>query len=399
MADNSLLNGVCIIDLSRVLAGPFCTMILGDMGADVIKVERPKLGDDTRYWGPPFAEGGESAYFLSTNRNKRSLTLNMRSEEGLQILKELIHVGDVLVENFRTGTLEQWGLGYEELQRIRPGLICCAITGYGHTGPYRHRAGYDLLAQAMGGFMSVTGPTDGEPHRAGVAIADLAAGMFAAQAILAALYRHEKDGSGQYIDMALVDSQIAVMSYIASNYFVTSQIPQRIGNAHPNIVPYEVFKTKNGYFVFGAGNDGQWKTFCENVGHPEWAIDERFATNPQRVSHHDELIPVLRELFLQRNMEEWLILCEELGLPAAPIQSMDRVFSDPQSIAREMRVEMQHPTAGIISLVGSPHKIPTSPPTYRYPPPLLGQHTEEILQELLGYDKETIKSLQEKGVV
>ncbi|OGO18489.1 MAG: formyl-CoA transferase [Chloroflexi bacterium RBG_16_48_8] len=399
MDNKSLLDGVRIIDLSRVLAGPFCTMILGDLGADVIKIERPELGDDTRHWGPPFAQGGESAYFLSINRNKRSLTLNVRSEEGLQILKELIQTGDVLVENFRTGTLEHWGLDYEALQRIRPGLIYCSITGYGHTGPYRHRAGYDILAQAMGGFMSVTGPADGEPHRAGVAIADLAAGMFAAQAILAALYRHEKDGSGQCIDMALLDSQIALMTYVASNYLITSQVPQRLGNAHPNIVPYEVFKAQDGFFAFGAGNDGQWKTFSETVGHPEWATDERFATNPQRVSHREELIQLLKELFLQRDMEEWLSLCEEMGLPAAPIHSLDRVFSDPQSIAREMRVEVQHPTAGIVSLVGSAHKIPTSPPTLRFPPPLLGQHTEEILQELLGYEPETIESLRENGVV
>jgi len=399
MNDNALLDGVRVIDLSRVLAGPFCTMILGDLGADIIKIERPELGDDTRHWGPPFAEGGESAYFICTNRNKRSITLNLRSEEGLQLLKSLIQTGDVLVENFRTGTLERWGLDYDSLQKIRPGLIYCSITGYGHSGPYRDRAGYDILAQSLGGFMSVTGPADGEPHRAGVAIADLAAGMFAAQAILAALYRHAKDGSGQCIDMALLDSQIALMTYIASNYLISNQVPQRLGNAHPNIVPYEVFKARDGYFTFGAGNDGQWKNFCEHIGHPEWASDERFATNPQRVSNRKELIQILKELFLERDMEEWLSLCEKIGLPAAPIHSMDQVFNDPQTIARDMRVEVQHPTAGTISLVGSPHKIPTAPPSFRYPPPLLGQHTEEILHELLGYEQETINALRKNGVV
>jgi formyl-CoA transferase len=399
MNKKALLEGVRIIDLTRVLAGPFCTMILGDLGADVIKIERPELGDDTRHWGPPFAEGGESAYFLCTNRNKRSLTLNLQSQEGLHILKRLIQAGDVLVENFRTGTLERWGLDYETLQKIRPGLIYCSITGYGHTGPYRDRPGYDILAQSLGGFMSVTGPAEGEPHRAGVAIADITAGMFAAQAILAALYRHEKDGSGQCIDIALLDSQIALMTYVASNYLISNQIPKRLGNAHPNIVPYEIFKARDGYFTFGAGNDSQWKKFCDNVGHPEWATDERFTTNPQRVSNREVLIQLLRELFLQNDIEEWLSLCEEVGLPAAPIHSMDRVFADPQSMARNMRVEIQHPTAGAISLVGTPFKIPTSSLDFRYPPPLLGQHTEEILQGLLDYSPETIETLREDGVV
>jgi formyl-CoA transferase len=399
MNNNALLEGVRIIDLTRLLAGPFCTMILGDLGADVIKVERPEVGDDSRHWGPPFAEGGESAYFLSANRNKRSITLNLRSDEGLEILKSLIQIGDVLVENFRTGTLERWGLDYDTLQQLRPGLIYCSITGYGHTGPYRDRPGYDVLAQSLGGFMSVTGPADGEPHRAGVAIADIAAGMFAAHAILAGLYRHEKDGSGQCIDIALLDSQIALMTYVASNYLISNQIPQRLGNAHPNIVPYEIFKARNGYFTFGAGNDGQWKKFCEVVERPEWATDERFTTNAQRLLHRYELIQLLNELFHQRDAEEWLSLCEEIGLPAAPIQSMDQVFADPQSLARHMRVEVQHPTAGTISMVGTPFKIPTSPPVFRYPPPLLGQHSEDILQGLLGYNSETIESLRKGGVV
>jgi len=394
-----LLDGVRIIDLTRVLAGPYCTMILGDLGADVIKIERPVQGDDTRQWGPPFVEGGESAYFISTNRNKRSITLNLKSDRGLEILKELIQKGDILVENFRTGTLKRWGLSYEVMQQIRPGLIYCAVTGYGHTGPYKDRPGYDLLAQSLGGFMSVTGPVDGEPHRAGVAIADLAAGMFAAHAVLAALYRREVDGSGQYIDIGLFDSQVALMSYVASNYFASGEPSKRLGNAHPNIVPYEVFKAKDGYFTFGAGNDRQWRIFCEAVGRKEWAEDERFATNPQRLVYKEELINKLQDLFAQRNIDEWLTKCEEIGLPAAPINSMDRVFSDPQAIARNLRVEVPHPTAGTVGLVGSPLNIPTDPIQIRYPPPLLGEHTKEILGELLGYDLETIEVLREEGVV
>jgi formyl-CoA transferase len=396
--NQALLDGVRIIDLTRVLAGPFCTMILGDLGADVIKIERPGMGDDTRQWGPPFVEGGQSAYFLCTNRNKRSLTLNLKSERGLEILRELIKTGDVLVENFRTGTLERWGLDYDTLQELRPGLIYCAVTGYGHTGPYRDRPGYDILAQALGGFMSVTGPAEGVPHRAGVAIADLAAGMFAAHAILAALYRHDKDGSGQYIDISLLDSQVALMTYVASNYLVTGEPPTRLGNAHPNIVPYEVFKASDGYFTFGAGNDRQWTKFCQAVEHPEWSNDERFTTNPQRLAHRVELIELLQNLFGQREVEHWLTLCEEIGLPAAPINSMDRVFSNPQAIARNLRTEVPHPTAGTVPLVSSPLKIPTSPVEVRYPPPLLGQHTEEILSEILRMEPDSVRSLQEEGV-
>jgi formyl-CoA transferase len=373
-------------------------MILGDLGADVIKIERPGLGDDTRHWGPPFVEGGQSAYFLCTNRNKRSISLNLKSDRGLEILKELIKTGDVLVENFRTGTLERWGLGYDALQELRPGLIYCAITGYGHTGPYRDRAGYDLFAQAQGGMMSVTGPVDGEPFRVGVAIADLASGMFAAHAILAALYRQEKDGSGQYIDIGLLDSQVALMTYVASNYLVTGEPSPRHGNAHPNIVPYEIFKARDGYFAFGAGNDHQWTKFSHAVGHPDWATDERFATNPQRLAHREELLELVRELFIQRDTEEWLTLCEDNGLSAAPINSMDRVFSNPQAIAREFRIDVPHPTAGSVPLVNSPLKIPTSPTEVRYPPPLLGEHTEEVLSELLGMDPENVRSLKEEGV-
>jgi formyl-CoA transferase len=394
-----LLEGIRVIDLTRVLAGPFCTMLLGDLGADVIKVEVPGRGDDTRQWGPPFTPQGESAYFLSANRNKRSLTLNLKSEQGLRILRELIASGDVLIENFRAGTLEGWGLDYAALQRLRPGLIYCTITGYGYTGPYRQRPGYDFIVQAMSGFMSVTGPAEGEPFRAGVAIADLASGMFACNAVLASLFARERSGRGQRIDIALLDCQLALMSYVASNYLVSGEPPKRYGNAHPNIVPYEVFRGSDDYFAFAAGNDAQWGKFCRQVGHADWAVDPRFATNPARLENRIVLVGLLNELFAGRPVAEWLALCEQIGLPAGPINSIDRVLDDPQILARGMRLEVAHATEGNLPILGSPLTIPTAPAEVRLAPPTLGQHTEDILGELLGYDQAAIAALRESGVV
>jgi formyl-CoA transferase len=394
-----LLDGVRVIDLTRILAGPYCTMLLGDLGADVIKIEIPGRGDDTRQWGPPFAEGGESAYYLAANRNKRSLTLNLKSERGLQVLKDLIRYGDVLVENFRAGTMEGWGLDYSALQELRPGLIYCTITGYGYDGPYHDRPGYDFIVQALGGFMSVTGPIEGEPTRAGVAIADLASGMFACSAVLAALFRRERAGVGQRIDISLLDSQVALMSYVASNYLVSGEKPKRYGNAHPNIVPYEAFKARDGYLAFAAGNDRQWATFCNAVGRSEWVDDERFSTNPARNRNRAVLIDLLNELFQERDVAEWIALCEEIGLPAGPINDMEAVFDDPQVRARGLKRDVPHPTAGSVSLLASPLNIPTSPAKVRLPPPLLGQHTEEVLSEVLGYDGETVAALRQQGIV
>ncbi len=396
---DALLEGVKVIDLSRVLAGPYCTMILGDLGADVIKVEVPGRGDDTRHWGPPFAQGGESAYFLCANRNKRSLTLNLKSKRGLDILGDLIRQGDVLVENFKMGTLERWVLSYNELQRLRPGLVYCTITGYGYTGPYRHLPGYDFIIQAQGGIMSITGPTDGEPYKVGVAIADITAGLFAVNAILASLYARQRAGAGQRIDISLLDSQVAWLANVASNYLVSGQTPGRYGNAHASIVPYEVFKARDQHFAFAVGNDGQWQKFCRAVGRDDWIEDNRFATNAARVENRETLIPLLGELFIQRDAQDWLTQLEEIGIPAAPINTINRVFADPQVQARDMRVEVSHPTAGMLSMVASPLNIPTAPPQVRYPPPLLGQHTDEVLQEILNYDEETIHALREESVV
>ncbi len=394
-----LLSGLRVIDLTRVLAGPYCTMMLGDLGADVIKIEIPGRGDDTRQWGPPFTTKGESAYFISANRNKRSMTLDLKSEKGIGILKDLIEGADVVVENFRTGTMARWGLDYDGLQSLRPGLIYCSITGYGHTGPYKERPGYDFIVQALAGFMSVTGPIEGEPTRAGVAIADLASGIFAFGAIMAALYAREKTGEGQQIDISLLDSQVALMSYVASNHLISGELPKRFGNAHPNIVPYEVLEAADGYMAFAAGNDGQWRKFCEAVGQTAWIEDERFATNPARIQNRAILIPLLNELFRQRPIAEWVALCERIGLPAAGINDMATVFQDPQVKARGLRLEYERDDGETIPMVASPLNIPTTPVEVRLGPPGLGEHTDQILTDLLGYDGVVIETLRAEGVV
>lgn len=394
-----LLDGVRVVDLTRVLAGPYCTMLLGDLGADVIKVEAPGRGDDTRQWGPPFTGSGESAYFLAANRNKRSLTLNLKSERGLQLLKQLIGSADVLIDNFKAGTLEGWGLDYQALQELRPGLVYCTITGYGYSGPYRNRPGYDFIVQAMGGFMSVTGPADGEPTRAGVAIADLASGIFASNAVLAALFARQRSGAGQRVDISLLDCQVALMSYVASNYLISGQPPRRFGNAHPNIVPYQAFQARDGFFAFAAGNDTQWQKFCRAVDREPWISDERFATNPARNSHREELVELLNQLFAGRPVSEWIELCDQIGLPAGPINGMDAVFEDPQVLARDMLQQIEHPLDGELPLLGSPLKVPTSPATIRRAPPTLGQHTEQILTELLGVEPAELAELREAGVI
>ncbi len=396
--NSDALQGIRVLDLSRVLAGPFCTMLLGDYGAEIIKIEAPGRGDDTRHWGPPWA-GGESAYFLAVNRNKRSLTLNLKHEEGRRILRELVARSDVLIENFKVGTTRRLGLDYESLRPLNPGLIYCSITGYGQTGPYRDRPGYDFVIQAEGGIMSITGPAEGEPHKVGVAIVDITAGLFAATAILAALHHRERTGEGQYIDVALLDAQVAWLANVAQNYLVSGETPRRYGNAHPNIVPYEVFPTADGYIAVGIGNDRQYRRFCQVAGRMDLWEDERFQTNPGRVEHREELIPRLQALFRTRSTAAWLERLHEAKIPAGPINDVAQVLNDPHVLARGMVQTVNHPTAGTIRLVGPVAKLSATPATIRRPPPLLGQHTEEILTGLLGYDEEAVARLRAEGVI
>jgi formyl-CoA transferase len=397
--NKGLLVGVRVLDLTRVLAGPYCTMLLADMGADVIKVEEPGRGDDTRQWGPPFTESGMSAYFISANRNKRSLTLNIKSKQGLAILKALIKKADVLVENFKPGTLQKLGLGYPELKKLRKSLIYCTISGYGYSGPDSEKPGYDFIAQARGGLMSITGEADGEPVRVGLAIADLLSGMYACNAITAALFARQRQKTGQRIDISLFDAQVGTLSYVASNFLISGKPPRRYGNGHPNIVPYQSFKGSDGYFAFASGNDLQWTKFVKAVGKPKWATDPRYATNPKRVENRDDLIPQLATLFATKTVAEWLAICEQAGVPAGPINTVDKVFADPQVLARQMVMDGKLGTGESIQMLASPIKVPSSPMQLRLPPPALGEHTDEVLKKELGFDKAKIKGLRTKNVI
>jgi formyl-CoA transferase len=392
------LSDLLILDLSRILAGPYCSMVLGDLGATVVKVERPGTGDGSRQWGPPWA-GEESAYFISVNRNKQSLALDLEQEEGREIIRSLASKADVLIENFKVGTMEGWGLGYAQLKDVNSALIYCSITGYGQTGPYRERPGYDFMIQAQGGVMSITGPAQGPPYKVGVAIVDISAGMYAATAILAALHERARSGLGQHIDIALLDSQIAWLANVASNYLVTGEPPGRFGNAHPNIVPYETFEASDGWFALAVGNDRQFRRLCAVIGRPDLGEDPRFETNARRVQHRDILVPMLGETFRLRPIADWLARLLGAGIPCAPINSIDRVLTDPQAIHREMVVEVEHPEVGSLKLTGSPLKLGRTPPEYRLPPPALGQHSETILRRLLSYDEGKIRSLRAKGVI
>lgn len=376
------LHGVRVLDLSRVLAGPYCTMVLGDLGADVIKVEPPD-GDETRAWGPPFA-AGESAYYLCVNRNKRGMVVDLKTDEGKAIVRELARVSDVLLENFRPGTLARYELDYETLRSENPRLVYCAISGFGQTGPLRDRPGYDFMIQAMGGIMSVTGDPDGEPMKVGVAITDLFAGQNAVIAILAALQARDRTGEGQYIDIALFDSQLSWLANVASNFLISGNLPKRYGNAHPNIVPYQVFTASDGWFALAVGNDKQYMRLCELIDKPEWGTDERFATNSSRVTHRDELVALLKPILALRRVDEWLSALEAADIPCGPINSLDKVFAEPQVSAREMLITMDHSTIGDLPLVGSPLKFSQTPVEYHRPPPCLGEHTDEILREVLG---------------
>jgi len=386
------LSGVRVLDLSRVLAGPFCTMLLGDLGAEVIKVERPGGGDDTREWGPPFA-AGESAYYLCVNRNKKSVALDLKSPKGIAAVRALSARSDVVLENFRVGVADKLGLGYEALAQGNPGLVYCSITGYGQTGPYRDLPGYDFILQAMSGLMSVTGEPGGEPMKLGVATVDLTAGMYAAVAILAALRSRDATGQGQRIDLALMDSALSWLANVGGNYLVSGNVPGRFGNAHATIVPYQVFRSKDGHLAVGIGNDGQYRTFCGIAGAPELSSDERFSTNPARVRNREALIPLLERVFARRPTAEWIELLWGEGIPAGPINTVDRALEDPNTVARGMVVGMPHSKAGSVRLIGSPMKFSATPVEYRRPPPLLGEHTEEVLRDVLGMPPGEIRAL------
>jgi crotonobetainyl-CoA:carnitine CoA-transferase CaiB-like acyl-CoA transferase len=391
------LSGVTVIDFTRVLSGPYCTMALSDLGARVIKVEHPVRGDDTRHWGPPFI-GKESAYFLSINRNKESVTLDFKRPEGQAILDRLLARADVLVENFRPGTLDDVGLGADAVLSRFPRLVYCSVSGYGHTGPRREEAGYDAVMQAEGGLMSITGEADGPSLRLGVAITDIVSGLFAAQGVLAALVARERTGRGQHVDIGMLDATAALLTYQAGNFFTTGEAPGRLGNRHPTIVPYECFATADGEFVIAGGNDAIWKRLCAALDLPDLAEDERFRTNAGRVAHYDELRPQLARELAKRTRAEWAARFNAAGVPCGSVRSISEVLADPQLEARQMVAEVQHPTVGRTRVIGSPVKLSATPSSVRTAPPTLGQHTETVLHEL-GYSGAEIQDLKTTGVI
>jgi crotonobetainyl-CoA:carnitine CoA-transferase CaiB-like acyl-CoA transferase len=392
------LQGVTVLDLSRVLSGPYCTMQLADMGARVIKIERPGTGDDTRAWGPPFVQG-ESAYFLSINRNKESVTLDFKHPEGRRLLDALIARADVLVENFRPGTLDEMGLGYDAVQARHPRLIYTSISGFGHTGPLRERAGYDAVLQGEAGLMSVTGPAEGPGYKVGVAIADLAAGLFAAQGTLLALYARERSGRGQHVDVAMLDSVAALLTYQAGIYFTTGAPPKRFGNAHPTVAPYETFQASDGDVVLAAGNDDLWRRFCRVAGLDAYATDPRFATNGDRVRNYEALRPLVAEVFARRTRAEWLDLLNDAGIPAGPVRNLHEVLTDPQLLAREMVHTLRHAVAGPVQVLGIPVKLSDTPGAMQCPPPALGAHTDTVLTRDLGVPAAEVAALRAAGIV
>ncbi|MGC2948415.1 CaiB/BaiF CoA transferase family protein [Burkholderia ambifaria] len=403
------LSHIRVLDLTRVLAGPWCAQTLADFGADVIKIERPGAGDDTRHWGPPYlkdaagADTAEAAYYLAANRNKRSVTVDIATPEGQQIVRELAAQSDVVLENYKVGQLAKYGLDYESLRAVKPDLVYCSVTGFGQTGPYAHRAGYDFIVQGIGGFMSITGERDSEPgggpQKAGVAIADLATGLYSTIAVLAALAHRDRTGEGQYIDMALLDVQVALLANMNTNFLASGKPPVRWGNAHPNIVPYQTFQTSDGWIIVAVGNDGQFRKFVEAGGRAELADDERFATNPSRVRHRDTLVPILAEMVKTRGKADWIGTLEAAGVPCGPINELDEVFDNEQVVARGMQVSLPHPCGADVKLVRNPIRMSATPPDARTAPPLLGAQTEDVLRDMLGYDDERIAALKAKQAI
>ena len=403
------LSHIRVLDMSRILAGPWAAQTLADLGAEVIKVERPGTGDDTRAWGPPFIkdkddnETKESAYFLSTNRGKKSIALDISKPEGQEILRNLAVKSDVLIENYKVGGLEAYGLGYEDLKKINPGLVYCSITGFGQTGPFSNRAGYDFLIQAMGGLMSVTGEPDGKPgagpQKVGVALTDILTGLYTNIAALSALYRREQTGEGCHIDMALLDVTTATMANQALNFLVTGESPTRMGNAHPNIVPYEAFEASDMYLIVAVGNDRQFAKYVEVAGKPELSDDERFSTNSARVKNREILIPIIKKFMKQKTGQEWIDDLEKAGVPCGPLNNMAQVFDHPQVKARGMQIDLEHPLAQTVPQVASPIKIVGEELVYQGSPPTLGQHSNDILKNLLGMSPEKITDLEEKKII
>jgi formyl-CoA transferase len=398
-AENDLpLSGIRVLDLSRILAGPWCTMLLGDLGAEVIKVERPGAGDDTRTWGPPFA-GGESAYYLCCNRNKKSITVDLKNPLGAELVKEFAKVSDVLVENFTPGLMRRFGLDFETLRQLNPRLIYCSITAYGQDGPYRDRPGYDMVLSAVGGLMWITGPQGGEPCKVGVAITDVVTGVHASGAIMASLLWRQRSGRGQYIDLSLLDAQASALANIASSYLVAGKEATRWGTAHESIVPYQVFPTRDHPIAIAVANQKLWVNFCKLIGKEEWVDDPRFESNPKRVENRDVLLPLVADVLAQRTCDEWVELFVAAAIPCGPVNNMQRLFSDPQVLHRNMVVEVPHPTIGTLRLGGIPVKYGETPASVRLPPPLLGEHTDEILTNVLGYSAERIAQLRHQGAV
>ncbi|WP_185267350.1 CaiB/BaiF CoA transferase family protein [Halopseudomonas xiamenensis] len=403
------LAHIRVLDLSRILAGPWAGQILADLGADVIKVERRGVGDDTRHWGPPYLrdESGmdtsESAYFMCANRNKRSLTIDFTQPEGQRLVRELAAQSDVVLENFKVGGLAAYGLDYASLREVNPQLIYCSITGFGQEGPYAQRAGYDFMIQGLGGLMSLTGRSANEagagPIKAGVALTDILTGLYAGNAVLAALAYRDQTGEGQYIDLALLDVQVACLANQAQNYLTTGTPPQRLGNAHPNIVPYQDFPTADGNFILTVGNDGQFRRFSEAAGCPEWADDPRFSTNQGRVANRAELIPLIRQATVFKTTAQWISTLEQVGVPCGPINDLAQVFADPQVQARGLRIDLPHPLAGSAPQVANPIRLSATPVQYRNAPPLLGEHTEEVLGDVLGLTAEMIDRLRRQHVI